>query len=163
MWRGYTESDDDETDDFEKTKWIRFDLRFPKSLSCIAHILQLVLAGDVNAAERHTKVCELIRVIRKFRTAQTGWMTIQGPGWIWLVVLSLIEHFWKSTEMQIASCTKSMRWRGERSFISYLFKRMWFLYPFAWRLLYVLLPKKNVLLSRSLSVLWCIPQLLYFI
>ncbi|KHN86476.1 hypothetical protein Tcan_13180 [Toxocara canis] len=45
------DSSEDEIDDFEETDGkIGLDMRFPKRLSCMAHTLQLALAGGLKAS-----------------------------------------------------------------------------------------------------------------
>ncbi|KHN85275.1 hypothetical protein Tcan_17249 [Toxocara canis] len=62
------DSGEDEIDDFEEPdKKIGLDRRFPKRLSCMAHTLQLALAGGLKASGCRAKVDGLIRVVGKFR------------------------------------------------------------------------------------------------
>ncbi|KHN79807.1 hypothetical protein Tcan_09917 [Toxocara canis] len=58
---------EDEIDDFEEAdRKIGFDMRFPKRLSCMAHTLQLALAGGLKASGCRAEVDALIMVVGKF-------------------------------------------------------------------------------------------------
>ncbi|KHN85491.1 hypothetical protein Tcan_13274 [Toxocara canis] len=59
---------EDEIDDFEEAdRKIGLDMRFPKRLSCMAHMLQLALTGGLKASGCRAEVDALIKVVGKFR------------------------------------------------------------------------------------------------
>ncbi|KHN83947.1 hypothetical protein Tcan_15561 [Toxocara canis] len=65
------DSGKDEIDDFEDAdRKIGLDKRFPKRLSCMAHMLQQALAGGLKASGCRAQVDAPIRVVPRFRETQ---------------------------------------------------------------------------------------------
>ncbi|VDM40099.1 unnamed protein product [Toxocara canis] len=97
---------EDEIDDFEEAdRKIGLDMRFPKRLSCMAHMLQLALTGGLKASGCRAEVDALIKVVGKFRKTrlaaerlqkrevQVQYPTKKSGTMASLIVIALIGNF----------------------------------------------------------------------
>ncbi|KHN74415.1 hypothetical protein Tcan_15863 [Toxocara canis] len=113
------DSGEDEIDDFkEADRKIGLDLRFPKRLSCMAHTMQLALAGGLRACGCRAQVDALMRVVRRFRKTQlaaellharSGLNSLMPCSTRWDSLCSTVERYLR-VKHAVVEVTKEMGW-----------------------------------------------------